>query len=249
MEQKPTALFFDTSGLNWLADAEACDAIIKALRVSHFVMIPASSVQEITATKNQERRDLLFGLMDRLMKRGGIFRSTDWLLDTHVKQYFAYQQLYDWTLHVDERFRDLEQMISSKTFPHGEQRETTSTILDTVEHDFLATSRQSREEWLQRAGLKPRDPIPAFHELAPLLMMRGGPYFLVATEMITDIIGNTPSEEAVVEFIHRCPPFSTYLHMLAVVEYDRCLRHVPEPSTTGKAGLIDVTSAIYLPYC
>jgi hypothetical protein len=46
----------------------------------------------------------------------------------------------------------------------------------------------------------------------------------------------------------RCPPFKALLVALCLAQYDRCIRDERQESL-GKAGRVDVLSAVYLPYC
>jgi hypothetical protein len=240
-------LIFDTSGLNWLADDEDCDSIVKALKHCHFVRLIDTSVSEVMATKEEVKRQHRFDLLARLVHQGGALRPLNWILEEHVRAYHGNPVDYNWT-RIEIRFPDLDRLIAIGTPLHGASQQT-GALMEKLEERWIKSAKESRDDFLRRAGLNPRDPVPPIQTIAPRLLAREGDIFEIATEYIAARIGTNVDPEVVEDILQRCPPLAVYFNMKAIAFYDRIVRHQPMPSHLGKVGMADTLSSVYLPYC
>ena len=87
---------------------------------------------------------------------------------------------------------------------------------------------------------------PSLREVTEILL--GGAYLEIGADLVAKATGIRPTGSEVKEFMDRCPPFKALLAALSFTHYDRCIRGENEPSL-GKAGRLDMYSAVFLPYC
>jgi len=89
---------------------------------------------------------------------------------------------------------------------------------------------------------------PSLRDVTDILLAVGGAHLSIGAGLVERAIGTPPVDADVKDFMDRCPPFKALLVALCFSQYDRCIRGEREPSL-GKAGRLDVFSAVYLPYC
>lgn len=240
-------LVFDTSVINWLAEDEDRKAILEGLRLSCFVLITETSISEILADRDIERRNTRLDVLKFFLNFGICIMPFSWTVEEQMKAYFRDPHGYDWS-RLDIRFREGERELARQEFMHTLSEETFTTMKD-LRKDFANIYKQVRPDFRKAFGLRDDEPAPPFQDVAQALLAQGGPHFELAKAYIENITGSRGTPDQVRDFMERCPPFAALMVAVTLANYDYCMRSEREPWITKKASREDLLSAAYLPYC
>ena len=237
-------IIFDTSAINALEADKDLVAITQSLSVAYKVGIPETTVSEVIACPDEPERRRLLDVCKRLLKSGNCIMPFQWIVEEQAKAYQRDPSGYDWK-RLNVRFKEGEREIVRQEIIHPLSEET----------------RANQKEWEKQFQNIYRDAKPAFQalfdasttrpslrEVTDKLLAEGGAHFAIGANLVAKATGTRPSETDTKDFMERCPPFKALLLALCFAQYDRCIRSEREQSL-GKAGRVDMLSAVYLPYC
>lgn len=248
MGDKPI-LMLDTSAINHLADDSHRDALISSLISGFFLRLTFTSIDEVAATSDNEKRDRLLYVWRRLLQTGECLLPGKELLQKLVESFRHNSCAFVWSL-VDVR---LDQDV--------EARLRDGSIGD-IGDDNSSTVRQENKDSNERFEKILEQARPAFTKVfeanpnarpqgvADLIsgFQRGGQYWQLARNLYNSFPGCTADEETVRTFEEACPPFRCLMVALCVALYDRNVR-LPNVSGSLRAGWADTFMAACLPYC
>ncbi len=237
-------LVLDASAINALeADKSLC-AVARSLGGAFEFVVPATAFSEVFACPDQALRRRLFEAIRLVLDSGICLRSFSWIVQEHVKAYWRDPSSYDWRRH-GVRFWELEEEIYRDELIHSVSAETRA-MHKKLEALFRDVHRDVKAAFPTPA--RSREPSPSLREVTKALLAVKGPCLVVGAGLIESVVGRNPSGAETRAFMERSPPFKAMLLAEAVAFYDRCLRPERERSP-GRAGRIDMLSAVYLPYC
>ncbi len=117
-------IVLDTTVINHLEDGnEGSEPLMRGLELGYDVRLPAMVVDEILATKSQERRDALLCRFARLLANGKCVWPPNEVIRLHARAYHENPRAYDWN-RVHVRAREYEQAVLSRTLPEDLFAET-----------------------------------------------------------------------------------------------------------------------------
>jgi hypothetical protein len=243
----PTSLrkiIFDTSAINKLEADKDLMAITQSLSVAYKVGIPETTLSEIIACPDEQERRRLLDVCKRLLTSGNCVMPFQWIVEEQAKAYQRDPSGYDWkTLKV--RFKEGESEIARQEIIHSLSQETRANQ-KAWEKQFQHIYRDAKPAF--QALFDASTTRPSLREVTDKLLAEGGAHLAIGADLIEKATGTRPSEADTKDFMERCPPFKALLIALCVAQYDRCIRSEREQSL-GKAGRVDMLSAVYLPYC
>lgn len=238
-------LILDTSALNTLADDPDRDAIVRSLRSLYHVGITETLISEVAANSAKERRVTLLSLLERLLKFGECVNPFHVIIEDQAKVYLADRDAYQWR-DVDVRFVGAEREIVAQEIIH-EVSEQTREKLRQWDKDFKRIFSNAKPAFQKlfesRSGER-----PSLQSVTERLLSEGGAHREIAADLFKRGTGTRLSQEQVQDFTERCLPFKALLVSLCFSQYDRCIRDERQESL-GKAGRLDMFSAVYLAYC
>lgn len=247
MDDKPIVAF-DTSAINGLADDADCAALILEVRARFHARLSATSVGELIATPDAPRRSKLLALCKELMHSGDCVHNAYQLLQMLIRDFERPQQ-FDWRS-VDVRFQEAEDGLrSGAEFDDGTSqsvREENKEAKRKFEEFYRGFNRLYEQAFAQDGATKPASLNESVERLR-----KTGSFEKMASVMYGYIsAGNLehdpPPASAVERFLCACPPFHAYLLGFCAARYTRNLK--PSQSTSMKAGALDTSMAVCLPY-
>lgn len=238
-------LIFDTSAINALEADEESVAILRALEVAYRVGIPETTLSEVIADPEKAERKKLLEVFKWLLVSGNCIMPFQWIVEEQAKAYQRDPAGYDWK-RLNVRFRQGEEEIARQEIIHSLSAETRTNQRE-WEKQFQNIYRDAKGAFqaLFEADATKR---PALWEVTEKLLADGGAHLTIGADLVERAAGVRPSERETKDFMERCPPFKALLMALCFAQYDRCIRSEREQSL-GKAGRVDMLSAVYLPYC
>ena len=243
MESGRKKLILDTSGINALADDPDCVALIRGLRITHLSGVTETTISEIAANSDEARRIQLLGVLERLLKFGMCVIPFHVIIEEQAKAYLADRRRYDWR-RVNLRFAEAEGEVVRQESAVSEE---TRVTLKQWNQDFQAIFSDARAAF-QKLFDRQDGKRPSLKEVADRMLGDGGAHREIAIDLFEQGTGTRPSQAEVHDFTERCLPFKALLVALCFSQYDRCIRGERQP-WLGKAGRLDIFSAMYLPYC
>jgi hypothetical protein len=240
----PQKIIFDTSAINALEADKDLVAITQSLSVAYKVGIPETTLSEVIACPDELERRRLLDVFKRLLKSGNCIMPFQWIVEEQAKAYQRYPSGYDWK-RLDVRFKEGESEIARQEIIHSLSGETRASQ-KAWEKQFQNIYRDAKPAF--QALFEASDKRPSLREVTEKLLAEGGAHLGIGVNLIEKATGTRPSEADTKDFMGRCSPFKALLVALCFAQYDRCIRSEREQSL-GKAGRIDILSAVYLPYC
>jgi len=206
--------------------------------------ITESVISEVIAHPDEQERKALFELFKRLLRSGNCLMPFNWIIEEQAKAYQADPVAYDWT-RLNIRCAPAEVEISRQKFVHSISDETRGSQR-AWEKQFVQIFRDAKPAF--QAIFDAETTRPSLHAVTERLLAPGGAHLAIGAGLVERATGTCPSEDETKNFVDRCPPFKALLVALCFAQYDRCIRAEGEPSL-GKAGRVDMFSAVYLAYC
>jgi hypothetical protein len=238
-------LIFDTSGINALADDRESTVIVRGLPSAYLVGVTETVIAEVAANSNEARRLELLRIIERLLKFGMCVNPFHVIIERQGKAYLADRSGYEWR-RVNVRFPEAEGEVVRQEVIHLASEETREALRK-WDKDFRAIFSNARPAFQKlfdnRSGQR-----PSLQEVTDRMLGEGGAHRDIAINLFERGTGKRLSEAEVQDFTQRCLPFKALLIALCFSQYDRCIRDEREESL-GKAGRLDMFSAVYLAYC
>lgn len=238
-------LIFDTSAINALAADSDVVPIVQSLGLAFHIGITETVLAEVVANPEEEDRKVLLDLLKRLLKCGKCVMPFQWIIEAQAKAYQRDRTAYDWRK-LNVRFPAAEKEITRQEIIHSVSDETRASHRESDKgfRSIFAAAKPAFQKLFEgSSGQRPSLP-----KVTDILLTEGGAHLSIGAELVERAIGTRPVEADVKDFMDRCPPFKALLVALCFSQYDRCIRGEREPSL-GRAGRLDMFSAVYLPYC
>jgi len=235
-------IIFDTSGLNELARDPESGVLLAGIRSGFRVRLTETNVNEISATRNAERRELLLRLCQRLVNAGDCIRSSQWILNAMSSRHSADPEGFDWR-QVGVGFQALEEEISRRRFLGNDGvADELRTDNKTTHKEFKALLKAARAEVAPLTW----DGASTATEVLDLLTVDNSPLWRLAEDIYRYGAGNVAAD--IRGFVGCCPPVEATLFAVCVGLYQWGARRKKQQSVYG-AGALDLLMAAYLPYC
>ena len=239
-------IIFDTSGLNCLEDSGvASESIMRGLQCGFNVVLTGMSVEEIIATRTEERREALLRRCDRLLQSAQCLWPPQEIVRLLISAHFANPSTFDWTK-VDVRARAYEAAIPRRDF--------TDAVCVEQGRQHFQLEKNFRKYWTR---LRPKlDAILAqdpskrpntYHDAVTIALRDAGVLWGLGQRLYKYVPKREPSEAEIKSFMDVCPPFRAACYGLVMAWYNWSLR--PQDDQTATAGRNDLMTATYLPYC
>jgi hypothetical protein len=243
---KRPILICDTSAINCLADDPDSEALIDGLRVGFHPRLTFTSVGEIIATTNRDRRESLLRVCKRMLSMGDCMDPQHEIIRKMIETFEA-NETFDWT-DVYVRFPAAEQeIIRSENF-HDElskqEREQARQHDRAFSHVYEAAKAPFDRLFASSSEMPPIN----FAQFIPHLQVPGGAFWILAARLC-DRVSKTSFDEATVKrFVGQCEPFRALMLALFAAQYDRCIRP-PGVAPSLRSGRNDTFMAVCLPFC
>jgi len=237
-------LIFDTSAINELAKDADVRAITEGICVAYHVGITETVLSEIVADPDEARRNSRLDVLKRLLGCGECVMPFHRIIEAHAKAYQENPKEYDWRK-LEVRFREAENEIARQEFLHTLSAETLAHNRK-AEDDFSELFANARPHF--QKIFEDGKERPSLAEVAKILVREGGAHFEIAADLYERAVGKRPSNDAIKDFVERCPPFKALIMALCFSQYDICIRKENAPRL-GRAGRQDMFSSLFLPYC
>ncbi|MCU1326930.1 MAG: hypothetical protein JWN34_2300 [Bryobacterales bacterium] len=238
-------LIFDTSAINALAKDPDCHAITCSLRVAYHIGITETVIAEVAAYADPDKRNLLLNVIERLLKFGMCVNPYQFIIEQQARAYQLNPTNFDWQK-VGVRFIEAEREAVVREIIASVSDETRESLRQwNKDYGAIFAAAKPAFQALFNSGNGVR---PSLQDVAATLLGTGGAHLAIGASLMERATGTRPSEPEARDFMERCPPFKSLLAALCFSQYDRCIRAERAPSL-GKAGRVDMFSAVYLAYC
>jgi len=245
MDRSRKKVIFDTSGINALADDPERSIILHGVRSAYLVGITETAISEIAANSDETRRIQLLGIVERLLKFGMCVIPFHVIIEEQAKSYLANRDGYEWR-RVNVRFPEAEGEVVRQEIIHEVSEQTRETQRQ-WDKDFRAIFSNAKPAF-QKLLEDSSGERPSLQVVTERLLGEGGAHRDIAVNLFERGTGTRLSQAEMQDFTERCLPFKALLVALCFSQYDRCIRNERQESR-GKAGRLDMFSAVYLPYC
>jgi hypothetical protein len=245
MDQRPISIL-DTSALNRLADENDSAGLIDCLSAGFHLRLTFTSVCEVIATSNTDRRRTLLELCKRILRRGDCIYPQHEILRKMIWE-FESNPDFDWT-RIYVRFHEAESGILRGDGLDDElsrkEREEGRLLNKQFEEIFEA----ARAPFAKLFATSPQSRPNSFEEFVPYLKVPGGAFWALTARLCRCASQSPYDEERASRLIHRCDPFHALALAIFAAQYDRCIR--PDWATPSlRSGRNDTFMAVCLPYC
>jgi hypothetical protein len=236
----------DTSAINRLADDPDSDALIAGLKSGFFLRLTFTSLSEIIANENGDRRRKLLRVCKQLLPAGDCIDPQHEILRKMIPEFEA-NPSFDWrSLRVD--FPQAQDVIArQENFGDQEarqEREENEQLKDQFARVYEDAKPHFDRLFTSGAASPPRDVA----ELVARFQIPGGVFWTLAGNLYARVGKKTPDETLMHKFVAECDPFRALMIAFFAAQYDLCVR----PERVGpsfKSGRNDTVMAICLPYC
>jgi hypothetical protein len=236
----------DTSGINWLADDPDSDALVAGLRSGFHVRLTFTSVSEVIANNDRERRVQLLRICRLLLSSGDCIDPQHEIIRKMVAR-FEESLSFNWRM-IPVDFPEVQSEIArEENFSDDlavQEREETRAL----DKQFLKVYEDAKPAF-DRLFKNCADKTPVnVSELVARLQIPGGAFWTIAGGLYSRVGKLPPDETTVRRFTEGCDPFRALMIALCAAQYDRCIR----PQNVGpslRSGRNDTFMAVCLPYC
>jgi hypothetical protein len=239
-------LIFDTSAINDLADDPNYDAVVGKVKATFTVRLTSANIEEVAATKKPARRRRLLDVCRELLPAGQCILAFHEII-TELAKRFDRNPSFNWR-NVRVRFPEAEQEIWRPTFILSDQLATQQyQEMRNRDSGFMSVFKQARphfQELFAKGEIVPHD-LP---ELVRRLKIDPGAFWALGINFYRRATGKLVDEDTIRKFIDTCPPFNALLLAVCMAEYEHCMRDL-KTEVSYRAGMVDLCSAVYLPYC
>jgi hypothetical protein len=241
-----SAIIFDTSGLNALADDTESALIIKSLSIGCSVRLTETNICEVVGTSDRERRMKLLDLCKHLVHAGAAIVPYNEILRRMTRAHTANPSRFDWRL-VDVRCPEIEEEIARQRFIGD------ADFSNDVKVDNRASNKEFEAMWREaraifepelKAGPEPISVTAVFE----VLETEGSPLWQLAADIYKTTTGREINRSEAKAFADVCPPVKAMLFAGCVGQYHWGVKDAKEEARY-KAGRLDLFSATYLSFC
>jgi len=243
MNQKKI-LGFDTSGLNAMTNDRHSTGLIAGIRVGYRIRLSAMSIDEIIGTQDEEARNRLLDICQRLLPAGDCMQPSHWIAERLIENFERHGHSGWQTL--DLRALDYENEIC--------RREIVNNALAREQHDFSTSAEKrfadlfghARPEFDKVFANGTQRPVTS-SQLLSVLQVPGGAFWTIGAALYEHVAKHQPGEDNVRAFLADCPPFNALLLSLVMAQFERTTRDL-KSGESYRAGRADLFTSVYLPY-
>lgn len=241
-------IIFDTSGINRLADEADSAGCVKRVREKFRVRLSFLSYQEVIATLDESRRRELGSICRKLVRGGEALYPHHEIFARLAGEHAARSRssspgLFDWRA-VRVRFDEFEQDVSKGSIL---KRDCVSAEARQYNQEIECGLRGVWKEAADKFQSCLSHP-PAIDELFRNATVSGGPLWGLAADAYFIPTRVSLAREEAKLFASQCPPVRAFLYSTIIHQRVWGFPGVGA-DRPYKAGVLDVFSAIYLPYC
>ncbi len=244
MDDNREILTFDTSGVNALAKEPDSSEIADRLGAQYFIRLTEANLAELVATPAAKFRAKLVDICQRLLKAGDCIGPHHWIVEQQVKMHVHDPAGFNWQ-EAAVCIPALEAEIRNPRFLND----------DTVASESKKESSSAKKRFKQLfREVRENFPIPADERIQITLQdvvnlaLVDKSHWGIAADIYETYSGVRLSEPEIREFVGLCPPFNAMMFSTCVAQFHGSVRDHRLPATYD-AGLIDLMSSAYLPYC
>jgi hypothetical protein len=237
-------LTFDTSGLNALAKEPDSAGMAERLGAAYFVRLTEANLAELVATKDSIFRAKLVETCQRLLNSGDCIGPHHWIIEQQVKTHAQGPAIFNWQ-DAPVCMPSLEEEVRNPRFLDddtvaAECREGSSG----TDKQFKRLFRYAREKF----PIPPEERIQITLQDVVELSLMDKSHWGMASDIYERFSSVRLSEPEIREFVGLCPPFNALMLSTCVAHFHGSVRD-HRLKATYDAGLIDLMSSAYLPYC
>jgi hypothetical protein len=237
-------LTFDTSGVNALAKEADSAEIADRLGAQYFVRLTEANLAELVATKDPTFRAKLVETCQRLLSSGDCIGPHHWIIEQQVKMHAQAPASFNWQ-EAPVCIKALEEEIRNPRFLNdntvaAESRKKSSG----AKKRFKQAFREAREKF----PVAPEERIKATLQDVVDSSLADESHWGMAADIYERYSGVRLAESEIREFVSLCPPYNALMLSTCVAQFHGSVRD-HRLRAMYDAGLIDLMSAPYLPYC
>ncbi|HXP70925.1 MAG TPA: hypothetical protein VOA88_16705 [Candidatus Dormibacteraeota bacterium] len=236
----------DTSGINRLADDPDSDALIAGLRSGFFVRLTFTSIGEVIANEDADRRRKLLRICGLLLSAGDCIDPQHEILRKMVAEFEATPS-FDWRkVRVD--FPEAQVEIARRENFSDEEARQEREENEKLKDQFARVYEDAKPHFDRLFSSGAENPPRNVAELVARLQIPGGAFWTLAGNIYARVGKKSPDEALMRKFVAACDPFRALMVAFIAAQYDLCLR----PERVGpsfRSGRNDTLMAICLPYC
>lgn len=244
MHVKP-AIIFDTSALNRLLDDPDTKCLVAGLQAGFFIRITGLNILEIAATRKPERRKALL-LFCRSLGEDFICPWNE-IIKSLIAAYQTDRSYFDWKSVNVEWPRVREELSRMEIFT-DEIAEGRRAEAKEQESNFRAGFAEGERVFKEIFDREPKERFSSFREVVEMAQASSGGMWKIASNIYERRTQSKTYEEMIREFVAACPPFATLLLATCAASYEHWIRKAGT-AESYRAGIDDLFSAVYLPYC
>jgi hypothetical protein len=236
----------DTSAINRLADDPDSGTLIEGLRSGFFVRLTFTSIGEVIANEDTDRRRKLLHVCRQLLSAGDCIDPQHEILRKMVAEFEATTS-FDWrSVRVDFPEAQVE-LARRENFADEEAAEERAEN-EKLKNQFAKVYEDAKPHFDRLFASGAANPPRNVAELVARFQISGGAFWTLAGRLYERVGKKSPDEELIGRFVAACDPFRALMIAFNAAQYDLCLR----PERVGpsfKSGRNDTLMAICLPYC
>lgn len=244
MSDNREILTFDTSGLNALAKEPDSAGVAERLGGAYFVRLTEANLAELAATKNPQFRARLVETCQRLLSSGDCIGPHHWIIEQQVKTHAQGPDSFNWH-DAPVCIKALEEEIRNPRFLNDDEVAAESREVSSgADKQFKRLFRDARE----RFPIPPEERVQiTLHDVVEL-SLRDKSHWAMASDIYEGFSGVRLSDAEIRQFVGLCPPFNALMLSTCVAHFHGSVRD-HRLKAMYDAGLIDLMSSAYLPYC
>jgi hypothetical protein len=236
----------DTSGINRLADDPYSDELIAGLRSGFFVRVTFTSIGEVIANKDSDRRRKLLRVCKLLLSAGDCIDPQHEILKKMVATFDA-SSSFDWrNIRVD--FPEAQVELARRENFSDEEAAQEREENEKLKAQFARVYEDAKPHFDRLFSSGAASPPRNVADLVFRFQIPGGAFWTLASRLYARVGKKSPDEALIRRFVAECDPFRALMVALNAAQYDLCLR----PERVGpsyNSGRNDTLMAICLPYC
>jgi hypothetical protein len=237
-------LTFDTSGVNALAKEPDSAGMAERLEAEYFVRLTEANLAELVATKDSVFRATLVETCQRLLNSGDCIGPHHWIIEQQVKMHAQRPASFNWH-EAPVCIKGLEEEIRKPRFLNDDQVAAESRDGSSgADKQFKHLFRDAREKF----PIPPEERIRITLQDVVELSLVDKSHWAMASDIYERFSGVRLSEPETREFVGLCPPFNALMLSTCVAHFHGSVRD-HRLKATYDAGLTDLMSSAYLPYC
>jgi hypothetical protein len=236
----------DTSAINRLADDPDSDALIAGLRSGFFVRLTFTSISEVIANADTDRRRKLLDICGQLLLAGDCIDPQHEILSKMISEFEATPS-FDWTK-VPVDFPEAQAVIAARQDFSDDEAMQEREENEKLKAQFARVYGEAKPYFDRLLSGGADNPPRNVAELVAWFQSPGGSFWNLAGNIYARVGKKSPDEALMRRFTAECDPFRALMVAFYAAQYDLSLR----PERVGpsfRSGRNDTLMAICLPYC